>query len=67
MTLEEQLKTIPEDEWLYLICGEKEFLGYKHHILQGNLYLDKEVKTVQICWFDDKGLEDAVLQIEVKK
>lgn len=68
MKLEEQLEVIPEDEWIYLIYGEKKFLGYKHHLLRYNLYLDKKVKTVQIGWHDDsEGLIGDVLRIEVEE
>jgi hypothetical protein len=64
MTLEEQLKVIPETERLYVTCGENEYLGYKHHFLQGNVLLEKKVKTVRLCWINR---DDAWLLIEVKE
>lgn len=68
MTLEEQLKVIPETEYLYVTCGDKEYLGYKHHYLQGNVFLNKKVKTVRLCWFtNNNDNEDAYLHIEVEE
>ena len=63
MTLEELLKVIPETEYLYVTCGDEEYLGYKRHYLQGNVFLDKKVKTIQLCWFDD---DEAYLHIRVE-
>lgn len=65
MTLEELLKAIPETEYLYVTCGENgknEYLGYRHHFLSGNVFLDKKVKTIQLCWFDD---DKAYLHVRV--
>lgn len=69
MTLEEQLKFIPETEYLYVTCGEEEYLGYKHDYLNDKILLDrkikdKTVKTIQVCWFDT---DEAYLHIEVEE
>lgn len=64
MTLEELLKVIPETEYLYVTCGEDEYLGYRHHFLSGNVFLDRKVKTIQLCWFDD---DEAYLHIRVEE
>lgn len=64
MTLEELLKVIPETEYLYMTCGEKSYLGYRHHFLMGNVFLDRKVKTIQLCWFDD---DKAYLHIRVEE
>ena len=63
MTLEELLKVIPETEYLYVTCGEDEYLGYRHHFLS-NVFLDRQVKTIQLCWFDD---DKAYLHIRVEE
>ena len=62
MTLEELLKVIPETEYLYVTCGENRYLGYRHHFLSGNIFLNKKVKTVQLSWFDD---DEAYLNVRV--
>ena len=64
MTLEEQLQVIPETEMIYLLYDKKEFMGYKHHIFEYKLCLDRKVKRVDVCWFDD---DEAYLCIEVEE
>ena len=69
MILEELLKFIPETEHIYVTCGEKEYLGSRHHYLDDKIFLnrkvkDKKIKTVQLCWVAD---DDAYLHIEVEE